>query len=69
MRDLGAQLPMRAIGMLLGIPDEHQLEVRDQAEERVRTEPGKPRDFASTMSTGRPSRSLSTGVSSTPPTT
>jgi cytochrome P450 len=52
VRDLGAQLPMRAIGMLLGIPDEHQSEVRDQAEERVRTEPGKPRDFASTMSTG-----------------
>jgi cytochrome P450 len=52
VRDLGEHLPMRAIGMLLGIPDEHQPEVRDLAEGRIRTEPGQPRDFLSTMTSG-----------------
>jgi cytochrome P450 len=50
--DLGAQMPMRAIGMLLGIPEEDQQAVRESADERMRTEPGKPRDYATTMSTG-----------------
>ena len=41
---------MRAIGTPLGIPDEYQPEARDLALERIRTEPGQPRNFAATMS-------------------
>jgi cytochrome P450 len=40
--DLGAQMPMRTIGMLLGIPEEHQEEARSRADASLRTEPGKP---------------------------
>ena len=40
--DLGAQLPMRAIGMLLGIPDSEQVKVRDFAQGNLRNDPGKP---------------------------
>ena len=40
--DLGAQMPMRTIGMLLGIPEEDQEEARDRADASLRTEPGKP---------------------------
>ncbi len=50
--DYGAQVPMRAIGMLLGIPEAHQADVRDRAEDHIRTEPGKPRDFGTSMPTG-----------------
>jgi cytochrome P450 len=50
--DLGAQVPMRAIGMLLGIPEGGQQERREEADARLRTEPGKPRDYSSTMPTG-----------------
>ena len=44
--DLGAQMPMRTIGMLLGIPEEHQEEARDRADASLRTEPGQPMDVA-----------------------
>ena len=40
--DLGAELPMRAIGMLLGIPDAEQPRVRDLAVAKLRNEPGQP---------------------------
>jgi cytochrome P450 len=40
--DLGAQLPMRAIGMLVGIPDADQPAIRDHAQRNLRNEPGKP---------------------------
>jgi cytochrome P450 len=50
--DLGAQVPTRAIGMLLGIPESGQQERREEADARLRTEPGKPRDYSSTMPTG-----------------
>jgi len=40
--DLGAQVPMRAIGMLLGIPESEQEAVRDAVDESLRTESGKP---------------------------
>ncbi|MFZ2174024.1 MAG: cytochrome P450 [Rhodococcus sp. (in: high G+C Gram-positive bacteria)] len=40
--DLGAQMPMRTIGMLLGIPEEDQEAIRDFANEQMRTEAGKP---------------------------
>jgi cytochrome P450 len=42
VRDLGAQMPMRVIGMLLGIPDEDQETIRDDADATLRTQPGKP---------------------------
>ena len=40
--DLGAELPMRAIGMLLGIPDADQPKVRDLAQRNLRNRPGEP---------------------------
>jgi cytochrome P450 len=40
--DLGAQMPMRVIGMLLGIPEEDQTAVRERADAALRTEPGQP---------------------------
>jgi cytochrome P450 len=44
--DLGAQLPMRTIGMLLGVPEGDQEEARDRAVAALRTDPGKPMDVA-----------------------
>lgn len=43
--DLGAQMPMRVIGMLLGIPEEDQEAVRDHADASVRTKPGEKLEF------------------------
>ena len=40
--DLAAPLPMRVIGMLLGIPEEDQEEVRERAFEHIRRQPGQP---------------------------
>jgi cytochrome P450 len=40
--DLGAQVPMRTISMLLGIPDSDQEAVRDETTGSMRTEPGQP---------------------------
>src|SRR6516165_580239 len=37
-------MPMRVIGMLLGIPDEYQEAARDRANANLRTEAGKPMD-------------------------
>jgi cytochrome P450 len=39
---LAAQMPMRVIGMLLGIPEQDQVAVRDKTDANLRTEPGKP---------------------------
>ena len=44
--DLGAQMPMRVIGMLLGIPEQDQEAVRDQADRDLRTKPGQPQKFS-----------------------
>jgi cytochrome P450 len=38
--DLGAHMPMRAIGMLLGIPEADQEAVRDASDASLRTRPG-----------------------------
>jgi cytochrome P450 len=38
--DLGAQMPMRAIGMLLGIPETDQEAIRDRLDESLRLEEG-----------------------------
>src|SRR6516162_11468407 len=44
--DLGAQMPMRVIGMLLGVPEEYQEAARDLANAQMRTEAGKPMTLA-----------------------
>jgi len=38
--DLGAQMPMRTIGMLLGIPEHDQEEIRDRIDEGLRLDEG-----------------------------
>jgi cytochrome P450 len=40
--ELGAVMPMRVIGMLLGIPESDQVAVRDKADAILRTEAGRP---------------------------
>jgi cytochrome P450 len=48
--DLGAQMPMRTIGMLLGIPEQDQEEIRDRIDEGLRLDDGKmpdPADYGS----------------------
>lgn len=45
--DLGAQMPMRVIGMLLGIPEDDQEAIRDHSNATMRTEAGKPMAVAS----------------------
>ena len=41
-RDLGAEMPMRVVGMLVGIPDSLQRTVRKVAGRRLRNKPGEP---------------------------
>lgn len=43
--DLGAQMPMRTIGYLLGIPESDQEAIRDAADEGLRMEEGEIPDF------------------------
>ncbi len=45
IEDIGRQLPMRVIGMLLGIPESDLQTVRQITDDRMRTEEGKPRDY------------------------
>ncbi len=40
--DLGAQMPMRVIGMLLGIPEQDQVAIREHVDASLRTEAGEP---------------------------
>jgi cytochrome P450 len=40
--DFGAQMPMRVISMLLGIPESDQERIRDKVDTALRTEAGKP---------------------------
>src|SRR5262245_7759220 len=40
--ELGAMLPMRVIGMLLGIPEQDQVAVRNKTDANLRTVPGQP---------------------------
>jgi cytochrome P450 len=46
IRDLGAQMPMRTIGFLLGIPEQDQEAIRDQIDEGLRLEAGDPTGVA-----------------------
>ncbi|OMC04924.1 cytochrome [Mycolicibacter heraklionensis] len=45
--DLGAQMPMRVIGMLVGIPEADQEIIRDRSNDNLRTEAGRPMSIAS----------------------
>jgi cytochrome P450 len=44
--DLGAPMPMRVIGMLLGIPEADQAAVRDHVDTSLRGTPGRPGKYA-----------------------
>jgi cytochrome P450 len=44
--DLGAQMPMKVISMLLGIPEHGEEFIRDQSNAQMRTEAGKPMSAA-----------------------
>jgi len=46
VRDLGAQMPMRVVGMLFGIPEQDQEAIRDETQANLRTEPGQPVNFS-----------------------
>ena len=50
--DLGAQMPMKVISALLGIPDDDQEYVRDHVNAQLRTEAGKPMDHSRGLSVG-----------------
>jgi cytochrome P450 len=51
--DLGAQMPMRVIGTLLGVPEEYQEAARDLINAQMRTEAGEPMKLAADgMNTG-----------------
>ena len=50
--DLGAQMPMRTIGMLLGIPEADQEALRDRIDEGLRLTEGSMPDFDTTFSDG-----------------
>jgi cytochrome P450 len=43
--DLGSKMPMRVIGMLLGIPEQDQQAVREHANDKLHREPGQPADY------------------------
>ncbi len=44
--DLGAKMPMKVIGMLLGIPEADQEDVRVHQDNKLRREEGKPAEFS-----------------------
>jgi cytochrome P450 len=44
--DLGALMPIRVIGMLLGIPEQDQQAVRAHGDKRISRQPGQPKDYA-----------------------
>jgi cytochrome P450 len=50
--DLGAQMPMQVISMLLGIPESDQEAVRDHVDASLRTEAGEPMQVTENFVTG-----------------
>jgi cytochrome P450 len=50
--DLGAQMPMRVISMLLGIPEPDQEAVRDRVDKNLRTKPGEPMAISAHFANG-----------------
>ena len=68
--DLGAQMPMRVIGMLLGIPEQDQEAIRDQRRREPADEARAAAEVhARTSPAARCSPTTSTGGPSTRPTT
>lgn len=49
---LGTEMPMRVIGMLLGIPEENLKEAQRVVDDNMRTEPGKPLESSGKGMTG-----------------
>ncbi len=49
---LGAQVPMKTISMLLGIPESDQEAVRDRVDANIRTEAGKPMEVSEDFVSG-----------------
>lgn len=45
VKDIGNKLPMRVIGMLMGIPEQDQDHIKQWADETLRSEPGKQWDI------------------------
>ena len=45
IKELGTMLPMKVIGMLLGIPEQDQVAVRNKTDDNLRTKPGKPMEI------------------------
>jgi cytochrome P450 len=50
--DLGAQMPMRVIGMLLGIPEQDQVAIRDRTDANLRTDAGQPMQVSGELEIG-----------------
>ncbi len=50
--ELGAQMPMRVIGALIGIPESDQQQIRDRVDANLRTEAGKPMEVSEDASFG-----------------
>ena len=50
--DLGAQMPMRAIGMLLGIPEQDQNTLRDMVDDNLKLADGTMPDFSYGLNSG-----------------
>ena len=50
--DFGAQMPMRVIGMLMGIPEADQEAIRHQVDANLRTEAGKPMQHSDAFGAG-----------------
>src|SRR5215469_15661906 len=50
--DLGAQVPMKTISMLLGIPESDQEAIRDHADASLRTQAGQPMEVSAHGLTG-----------------
>jgi cytochrome P450 len=44
--DLGAEMPMRTIGMLLGIPEADQVAIREKIDEGLRLDEGAPKEMS-----------------------
>jgi cytochrome P450 len=45
IEELATTLPMKVISMLLGIPEQDQVAVRDKTDKNLRTKPGQPMDI------------------------
>jgi len=51
--DLGAYMPMRTIGMLLGIPEQDQVAIREKIDEGLKLQDGEMPDTAANIERGR----------------